>query len=182
MIDGLIESHNNIRQLHIDRAFEFDDKYRTLLNECKTFLKSNGTNTQVAEVLNLEGMFETAKRGINPYELKKVNTGRRSLSMMIANQGLNELFNLLKEFYDKEKKKIEEAEELLSNTILGMFQSGAINDEKIKALDSIPKIEAFWNQIKNVNDSILLIDKKLRINIISQDIFLIIEKILDKIR
>lgn len=182
MIDGLIDSYNHIRQLHVDMAFEFDDQYRNLLKECKTFLKSNGTNTQVGEVLNLEGMFETAKKGINPYELKKVKTGRRSLSMMIANQGLNELFNILKEFYDKEKKKIEEAEELLSNTILGMFQSGSLNDEKIEALDSIPKIEAFWNKVKNRNDSVLLIDKKLRIKIISQDIFLIIEKILNRLR
>lgn len=181
-LDELIGFHNQVRQLYIDRAFEFENNYKELLNACKTYLKSNGTNTQVGEILNLEGMYETANKGIDPIELKKVNTGRRSLKMMIANHGLNELLGLLKSSYDKEIDKIEKADELLSNTLLGLVQSGALNDNKINDLDSIPKIEIFWNDLKNLNESILLIDKKLKLKIIAEDIYLIIEKNLIKIK
>lgn len=181
-IDVLIAQHNQVRQLYIDRAFEFESNYRELLNECKIFLKSNGTNTQVGEVLNLEGMYETANKGIDPMEMKKVNTGRRSLKMMIANHGLNELLNLLKTSYNKEQSKIEEAEELLSNTLLGLVQSGALNDNKINDLDSILKIELFWNNLTALNESILLIDKKLKLKIIAEDIYLIIEKNLNRMK
>lgn len=181
-INELIGYHNQVRQLYVDRAFEFENNYRELLNDCKTFLKSNGTNTQVGEVLNLEGMYETANKGIDPIELKKVKTGRRSLKMMIANHGLNELLNLLKTFNDKENSKIEEADEILSNTLLSLVQSGTLNDDNINELDSIPKIEIFWNNLKNLNESILLIDKKLKLKIIAEDIYLIIEKNLNKMR
>lgn len=181
-IDKLLGFHNQVRQLYIDKSFEFENNYKELLHDSKTFLKSNGTNEQIAQVLNLEGMFETANKGINPFELKKVNTGRRILKMMIANHGLSELLNLLKTFYEKEESKIEEASEMLSNTLLSLIQSGVLNNNKINDLNSIPKIELFWNNLKNQNESILLIDKKLKLKIINEDIYLILEKILNKIK
>lgn len=181
-IDLLIEVYNKVRQLYVDRAFEFDNDYRQLLEDCKEFLKIFGTNSQVAEVLNLQSYFETSKKGINPYELIKTNTGRRNLVMMTANQGMNDLLNILNNYYDKEIAKIEEAEDILSNTLLGLIQSGGLSDTKIGELNSIQKIEVFWIELKSLNDSINLIDKKLKIKIISEDIYLIIEKILNKMQ
>lgn len=181
-VSKLIDSYNDIQQLYISSAFEFDDKYSDLLKNCREFMESNGTNTQVAEVLNILSMFETARKGINPFELKKVSTGRRELKMMVAHHGLGRLFDLLNSFYKGESDKLQEAEDILANLIISLYQSGVLDDSKINDLSSIEKIEAFWRELLSLNGSMTIIDKKLRFKIIAEDIYLIIEKLLMKIK
>lgn len=181
-IDLLLQTYNSVRQLYVNNSFEFFDEYKNLLDECKEFLQVHGTNSQVAEVLNLESFFEIAKKGINPYELIKVNSGKRGMIMMTANQGLNDLLFILKSFYEKENNKIEVSSEILSNMLLGLIQSGGLEDDKLIELNTIQKIETFWNKIRYLNKSVNLIDKQLKVNIISEDIYLIIEGLLNKMR
>jgi hypothetical protein len=178
----LIDSYNSVQQLYVSRAFEFDDRFMELLSSCLDFFKSKGTNIQVSEILNIESMFETARKGIHPFELKKINTGRRELKMMIAYHGLEKLFNQLNVFYEKEYQKIEEAEEIISNLIISLYQSGVLDDNKINDLTSIEKIEILWMELLNLNGSISVIDKKLRLKIIPEDIYMIFEKIILKIK
>jgi hypothetical protein len=181
-ISGLIDSYNGVQLLYVNRAFEFDEKFMELLNDCIDFFKSNGTNTQVSEVLNIVSMFETAKKGIHPFELKKVSTGRRELKMMIAYHGLEKLFRQLNFFYERENHKIEEGEEILSNLIISLCQSGVLDDNIINELTSYEKIKSFWHELLSQNGSISVIDKKLRLKLIPEDIYLIIDKLITKLQ
>jgi len=69
----------------------------------------------------------------------------------------------------------------LSGLIVSLYQNGFLDEEKVKDLNTIPKIEIFWNSLVNHNTQILGINKKLRLSMISEDIFLVIEKVLLKL-
>jgi hypothetical protein len=181
LINNLIVSYNDVQMLYVGRAYEFDGRFIQLLGKCKEYFETYGTNIQVAEVLNITGMFETAGKGINPFELKKVSSGRRELKMMVAYHGLEKLLRLLNLFYEKESGKLEEAEEILSNLVLSLYQSGVLDNNKSSELTSVEKIEAFWKELLKLNGSITVIDKKLRLKVIPEDIYLILEKIISKI-
>jgi len=182
LINNLIDSYNDVQKLYVSRAYEFDVRFTQLLGNCKVYFETYGTNIQVAEVLNITGMFETAGKGINPFELKKVSSGRRELKMMVAYHGLEKLLRLLNLFYEKESGKLEEAEEILSNLVLSLFQSGVLDNKKLSKLTSVGKIEAFWKELLKLNGSVTLIEKKLRLKVIPEDIYLILEKVVLKIR
>lgn len=181
LFDNFLASYNDVQKLYIQGAYEFDDQFIELLNNCLDFFKSHGTNTQISKILNIISMFETAKRGIHPFKVEKVVTGRRELKMMIGYHGLEELYQLLNMIYDKELHKLEEAEEILSNLLISLHQSGYLDDNKIHDLQTIEKIKAFWQELLNRNGSISSINKKLRLKLIPEDIYLIIEKILIKL-
>jgi len=177
-IDNLMASYNDVQQLYIRSAYEFDDRFLELLSSCLEFFKIHGTNTQVSEVLNIISMFETSKKGIHPFKLEKVNSGRRELKMMIAYHGIEKLHQLISITYEKELHKLEEAEEILSNLIFTLNQSGFLDDKRIRELQTIDQIKVFWLELLNVNGSISGINKKLRLKLIPEDIYLLIEKII----
>ena len=81
----------------------------------------------------------------------------------------------------KENKKLDDAEELISGVIVSLYQNGILNDEKLKEMNSVPKIESFWNSLVEQNAAISGINKKLRLSIIPEDIFIILEKVFLKL-
>jgi hypothetical protein len=87
----------------------------------------------------------------------------------------------LQEVYKKEITKLEEGEEILSNLILNLCQQGVLSDEKLKDLDTIPKIEVYWSYLLSQNGTISVINKKLLTNLIPEDIYLLVEKVVYKI-
>jgi hypothetical protein len=182
LVNNLIDMYNEVQQLYSARAFEFDNQFKKLLGNCAEYFKTYGTNIQVAEVLNISAMFETAGKGIHPFELKKVSTGRRELKMIVAYHGLEKLLHLLNEIYNKETGKLEEAEEMLSNLLISLYQSGVLDNNKINELTSVEKIETLWKELLSLNGSISVVDKKLRLQVIPEDIYLILEKVISKIR
>jgi len=102
------------------------------------------------------------------------------LKVIIGYHGLEEWHQLVSTIYDKELHKLEEGEEVLSNLLISLHQSGYLDDSKIHDLQTIEKIKAFWQELLNRNGSISNINKKLRLTLIPEDIYLIIEKILVK--
>jgi hypothetical protein len=94
---------------------------------------------------------------------------------------MESIHGLLTEMYNKEQKKLDEAEEILSGLIVSLYQNGFLDEEKVKDLNTVPKIEIFWTSLVNHNTQILGINKKLRLSMISEDIFLVIEKVLLKL-
>lgn len=165
IFDNFLAFYNDIQRLYIQGAYELDDRFLALLHNSLDFFKLQGTNTQVSKILNIISMFETAKRGIHPFKLEKVVTGRRELKIMIVYHGLEEWYQLISTIYDKELRKLEEAEEILSNLLLSLHKSGFLDDNKIHDLQTIDKIKAFWQDLLNRNGSISGINKKLQVNI-----------------
>ena len=126
-------------------------------------------------------MLQTVKRGFDPSKMEKISSGKGELLWGFSYNGIESLGLLLQEVYKREISKLEEGEEILSNLILNLYQQGVLTDAKLKDLDAIPKIEVFWNYLLTQNGSISVINKKLLTNLIPEDIFLLIEKIVYKI-
>jgi hypothetical protein len=113
-------------------------------------------------------MVSTVKRGFNPIKMEKI-TGRRIFWGFSFN-GIESIYDILMEIYTKETKKLDDAEELISGIIVSLYQNGILDDEKLKELNSVSKIESFWTSlVARIRRS--LINKKLRLTVIPEDIF-----------
>jgi hypothetical protein len=109
--------------------------------------------------------------------MEKITTGRRDLLWGFSFNGMEGIYDILMEIYSKESKKLDDAEELVSGIIVSLYQNGVLDDEKLKELNSVPRIESFWNSLVTQNTAISGINKKLRLTVIPEDIFLILEKV-----
>jgi hypothetical protein len=182
VLDELFTEFNQVQRLYAEKSFEFESRFTVFLNKLSDYFKNRGDQAKESEVLRVTNMLHTVKRGFNPTNQEKVNTGRRELLWGFAYNGIENLNSLMQEIYGKETSKLEEGEELLSNLILNLIQQGFLTDQKLMELDTIPKIEAYWNSLLTQNGSITVIHKKLLMKLISEDIYLLLEKIIAKIK
>lgn len=180
-IQELLEYFNKVQELYLLKSFDFDGQFEAFLNEFLEYLRTKGNATYESEVLKVMNMIATVKRGFNPVQMEKITAGKRETLWGFSFNGMETIHGFLMEMYAKEKKKLDEAEELLSGLMVSLYQNSVLDDDKVKDLNSIPKIEVFWNSLINHNTQISGINKKLRLSMISEDIFLLLEKVLLKL-
>lgn len=181
VIDEFFTEFNQIQKLYVEKSFDFEHQFNLFLANLSHYFEKRGENSKESEILRIKSMLQTVKRGFNPSKMEKIDSGKRELLWGFSYNGIESLDLLLQEIYKKEVSKLEEGEEILSNLILNFYQQGVLTDEKLKDLDSIPKIEVFWSYLLSQNGSISLINKKLLTNLISEDIYLLLEKVIYKI-
>lgn len=172
---------NKVQALYLSKSFDFDSGFDDFLQELLEYFRAKGNTTCESEVLKILNMISTIKRGFNPVKMEKIDVGKRNLLYGFSFNGIENTHGIITELLNKELKKLDEAEELISGLILSLYQSGILDDAKIKELNSVSKIEVFWNQLLNQNITIAGINKKLRLTLLSEDIYLIIEKVLTRI-
>lgn len=172
---------NKVQALYLAKSFDFDSGFDDFLQELLEYFRAKGNTTCESEVLKILNMISTIKRGFNPVKMEKIDVGKRNLLYGFSFNGIENTHGIITELLNKELKKLDEAEELISGLILSLYQSGILDDAKIKELNSVSKIEVFWNQLLNQNITIAGINKKLRLTLLSEDIYLIIEKVLTRI-
>jgi len=172
---------NKVQALYLAKSFDFDSGFDDFLQELLEYFRAKGNTTCESEVLKILNMISTIKRGFNPVKMEKIDVGKRNLLYGFSFNGIENTHGIITELLNKELKKLDEAEELISGLILSLYQSGILDDAKIKELNSVSKIEVFWNQLLNQNTTIAGINKKLRLTLLSEDIYLIIEKVLTRI-
>ncbi|MCD9619256.1 hypothetical protein [Chryseobacterium gleum] len=180
-IKELLEHFNEIQTLYLSKSFDFDARLDVFLNEVLEYFRTKGNTSHESEVLKIMNMIATVKRGFNPIKMEKILTGRREILGGFSFSGMESIYGILIEIYTRENKKLEEAEELISGIIVSLYQNGILDDEKLKEMNSVPKIERFWTSLSEQNTAISGINKKLRLTIIPEDIFLILEKVFLKL-
>jgi hypothetical protein len=180
-IQELLEHFNKVQELYLSKSFDFDGQFEAFLHEFLDYLKTKGNTTYESEVLKVMNMISTVKRGFNPVQMEKIASGKRELLWGFSFNGMESIHGFLMEMYAKEQKKLDEAEELLSGLMVSLYQNGILDDKIVQDLNSVPKIEVFWTSLVNQNTQISGINKKLRLTMISEDIFLVLEKVLLKL-
>ncbi|SDQ30980.1 hypothetical protein SAMN05421664_1081 [Chryseobacterium soldanellicola] len=180
-IQELLERFNKVQELYLAKSFDFDAQFEIFLYEFLEYLKTKGNTTYESEVLKVMNMISTVKRGFNPVQMEKIANGKRELLWGFSFNGIESIHGFLMEMFSKEQKKLDEAEEILSGLIVSLYQNGILDDNKVKDLSSVAKIEVFWASLVSQNTTISGINKKLRLTMISEDIFLILEKVLLKL-
>ncbi|WP_298651989.1 hypothetical protein, partial [uncultured Proteiniphilum sp.] len=163
------------------RSFDFEQQFTTFLNKLSDYFKNRGESAKEAEVLKVINMLHSVKRGFDPSKMEKVTSGKRELWWGFSYIGTESLDSMLQEIYKKEISRLEEGKEILSNLILNLCQQGFLTDEKLNDLDSLQKIEVFWNSLLSQNGSISVINKKLHTNLIPEDIYMLLEEIISRI-
>lgn len=176
-----LDKLNKVQELYLSKSFDFDASFDDYLQELLEYFKAKGNTTYKSEVLKIMNMISTIKRGFNPVKMERIDTGKRNLLYGFSFNGIENIHGFLHELLAKEQRKLDEGEELLSGLILSLYQNGILDDLKIKDLNSIPKIEAFWNQLLLQNITIAGINKKLRLTLLAEDIYLILEKVFAKL-
>ncbi|MBP1165962.1 MULTISPECIES: hypothetical protein [unclassified Chryseobacterium] len=180
-IKELLEHFNDVQALYLSKSFDFDVRFEVFLNEVLEYFRTKGNTSHESEVLKIMNMISTVKRGFNPIKMEKIITGRREILGGFSFNGMESMYGILMEIYTKENKKLDDAEELISGIIVSLYQNGLLDDEKLKEMNSVPKIERFWASLVEQNTAISGINKKLRLTIIPEDIFLILEKVFLKL-
>ena len=180
-IKELLEHFNDVQALYLSKSFDFDARLDVFLNEVLEYFRTKGNTSHESEVLKIMNMISTVKRGFNPIKMEKIMTGRRELLGGFSFNGMESMYGILMEIYAKENKKLDDAEELISGIIVSLYQNGILDDEKLKDMNSIPKIERFWTSLVEQNTTISGINKKLRLTIIPEDIYIILEKVFLKL-
>lgn len=180
-LEGLFAQFNKVQGLYEGRSYDFENQFGVFLRDFLQYVRTKGDHARESEVLRTTNMIATVKKGFDPVKIEKVQTGKREFFWGMAFNGLEGIHGLLTELLQKEKRKIEEGEELLSSLLVSLYQNGIINDDQLKALDSMPKINAFWTQLTMQNGSIMGIGKKLRVQLSNEDICLILERVILRI-
>lgn len=172
---------NEVQEFYLSKSYDFDAHFEAFLHDLLDYFKAKGNTTYESEVLKIMSMISTVKSGFNPVKMEKVNMGKRDLISGFSFNGIESVHGFLTDLLSKEQRKLDESEELLSGLIISMYQKGILDDAKIKDLNSIAKIETFWNQLLPQNTTIAGINKKLRLTLLAEDIYLILEKIFAKL-
>jgi len=176
-----LDQLNKVQEVYLSKSFDFDSQFDAFLHQLLDYFKAKGNTTHESEVLKIMSMIETVKRGFNPVKLENISSGKRNLLYGFSFNGIEMIHGFLTELLAKEQKKLDESEELLSGLMISLYQNNILDDATIKELNSVIKIGQFWEQLLSQNTSIAGINKKLRLSLLSEDIYLIIEKILTKI-
>lgn len=181
VIEELISKFNKVQRLFNEKSFDFETQLHAFLNELLQYFNSRGDQTHEAEILNFIGRIQTIKRGFNPVKMQKIETGKRELFWGFAFTVIEALLEILAKMHTTEQQKLEEGQDLISNLILNLYQNKILTDEQIVELNSVEKIEIYWNFLLTQNGSISSIDKKLKMSLIAEDIYLLFEKSLANI-
>ncbi|MBA5246711.1 hypothetical protein H1R16_09455 [Marnyiella aurantia] len=181
LAEEMLVQFNQVQRLYAQRAYEFDQNFDDFMKVLLLHYTQSGDTTSESEILRLSNSVSLVKKGFNPLKMEKITSGRREYYFGFTFSAMESIHALLTEEFTLQMKKLDDAAELISNLILSMHQNGILTDKKIKNLNSVAKIEAFWNSMVNQNESVSSIYKKLRLTLISEDIYLLTEKILLKI-
>lgn len=181
VLEDLIKKFNQVQNLLNEKSFNYEAELNVFLNELQNYFKATGDNMHESEILNFIGRLQTVKRGFNPVKMQKIESGKRELFWGFAFSTHESIFEILQKLFDKESVKLEEGDEIISNLIVTLYQNNLLTDEKIQELNSIDMIEQYWKFLLTQNASISSISKKLRMNLLEEDIYLLFEKSLSKI-
>jgi hypothetical protein len=176
-----LSKFNTIQTLYLDKSYLYETELQLFLKNLQYYFSEISDSTKESEVLKYSGMLQTIKKGFDPIKLEKIATARRDFFWGMAFHINQEIQQLLVNMLASEEQKLSEADDLLSNTFLSLIQNQILSNQELKKLNNTIAIELFWTSIVKQNTTIAVLDKKMKMKITAEDIYLLIEKIVVKI-
>jgi hypothetical protein len=180
-IAELIDTFNQAQKRYAERSYQFEEQFALFLNKLSGYFGSRGESARESEVLRIINMLQAVKRGFDPSKMERLRSGKRELLWGYFYVAIENVNMLLQEIYHKETAKLEEGDEILSNLILNLVQQEFLTNDMLRELDSISRIELFWNTLLTRNGTLSVINRKLHLSMITEDIYLLLEKIISRI-
>ena len=172
--DELLSQYNQVMAVFNGTYGEYESAYETLLFNCIEIIEKNGTNTELADIRNMQAVFKLSKTGIHPFRLEKVQFGRRDLKYMMAYHGLEKIGNILKARVGQTRKTIDDARLILADLMLSIIQSGTISADLLNSMQDIQVLSTFWTELISGNPQVMLLHKKLKLTLMTEDIHIIL--------
>ena len=179
-IEELISKLSLLNTLYISRSFSFDTQLMDLMKESEMLFEQSGESSKISQVSQLNIYFETAQKGINPRTLEKLKIGKRENVWIAAYHVLDGMSDLMQNSMIKVEFEIGQATELIEQVILSAIQSGLISDIDLKELHDQESIKKLWKNLTQ-NEQVKLIERKLKLSVMQDDIIIICDKVCSKI-
>ena len=178
LVSKLIEIKNqySINQYGIEQTL------LTLLEQSEVFLNQIGKSALESKVSTLRSYLTTAINGINPHTLGLIKTNKRKIIRSASFHCLFELSVILENEINEVDDTLNDSQKTLSQVVLSLIQAGGLALEEIVELSSVQDIAMLWNSLITENKQIALIDMQLKQNIIKEDIFLLIQNIINNLK
>jgi len=178
LVSKLIEIKNqySINQYGIEQTL------LTLLEQSEVFLNQIGKSALESKVSTLRSYLTTAINGINPHTLGLIKTNKRKIIKSASFHCLFELSVILENEINEVDDTLNDSQKTLSQVVLSLIQAGGLALEEIVELSSVQDIALLWNSLISENKQIALIDMQLKQNIIKEDIFLLIQNIINNLK
>ncbi len=173
----LLIYHDEYKQ----RSFDFDIHIKEFFQELQDFFQQIGNSKHEIQISQLSVYYETAAKGIHPLHLEKLKTGRRENTWIAAFHCLSILSEILQQTLEDVNNTIDEAKEMLSQLIISAIQNQLLTQNHLNQVGDLGKIEQIWNDLKQ-HLQISLVDKKLRLSITNNDIYILIDEIFSSIK
>jgi len=175
----LIQKHSALNDLYIQRSFSLDTQLTILLQDSEKFFEQLGITIKASEISALRVYVETALKGINPQTLEKLKLNKRNNIWISTFHVLSELGILLRDSLYETEIQIQEASALIEQLVLSAIQSHLIDDNTLLKMKDLNQIKLLWEQLIQ-NEQILLIEKKLKLSVTQEDIFILLDKTFNK--
>ncbi len=177
-----ISELNTIKNRYLNNVFGIEQELLDVLEQVEAFFKQIGKNSLESKVATLRTYMMTAISGIDPVSLEIVKVQKRKTIKRAVFYCSQELSTILETELDKLNELLYQCEKTLEQIVLTILQNGNGTAEEILALSSIEDIEVFWSRISNQNEQLNFIDKKLRLEILKEDIYLLFSNIITKLK
>ena len=178
-LKDLIQKLSILNNLYIQRSYALDTQLIKLLQDSEKFFEQLGATTKASEVSALHVYIQTSIKGINPQTLEKLKLNKRNNIWISTFHVLSELGILLRDSLYETETQIQEASALIEQLVLSAIQSHLIDDNTLLKMKDLNQIKLLWEQLIQ-NEQILLIERKLKLSVTQEDIFILLDKTFNK--
>ncbi|MFB9057784.1 hypothetical protein ACFFU9_13640 [Mariniflexile ostreae] len=180
-LEGFNQELISQNEKFIRKEYDLDKTLMHLLNDVQAYYGQVGESTSESQISQLKTYLNLAVSGIDPISLERVKTRRRDLIRTACFHCLSNLGDVLRHSLQTVEDLLFRASETIHQLILSAFQSKLLTDALIKKTDNIEKCTALWKSLKT-NEQISLIDKKLKLDILQEDISILIDMTFSKLK
>ena len=178
-LKDLIQKLSILNNLYIQRSYALETQLIKLLQDSEKFFEQLGATTKASEVSALHVYIQTSIKGINPQTLEKLKLNKRNNIWISTFHVLSELGILLRDSLYETETQIQEASALIEQLVLSAIQSHLIDDNTLLKMKDLNQIKLLWEQLIQ-NEQILLIERKLKLSVTQEDIFILLDKTFNK--
>jgi len=180
-LEGFIQQLIFQNEKFIKKEYDVDNTLMQLLNDVQEYYRQIGESTQESTISQLKTYLDLAVSGIDPISLERVKIRRRDLVRTACFHCLSNLGDALQNSLKTIEILLLSSLETIHHLLLSAYQSKLITDDLINKTDSIEKCTALWEKLKS-NEQISLIDKKLKLDILQEDISILIDMAFSKLK
>ena len=180
-LEGFIQQLIFQNEKFIKKEYDVDNTLMQLLNDVQEYYRQIGESTQESTISQLKTYLDLAVSGIDPISLERVKIRRRDLVRTACFHCLSNLGDALQNSLKTIEGLLHNSLETIHQLLLSAYQSKLITDDLINKTDSIEKCTALWEKLKS-NEQISLIDKKLKLDILQEDISILIDMAFSKLK